>query len=595
MIVPMKKVLLLATARDRETALEALRDLGVMQIELAERQSADTQRTAERSEALTRLLAACSQFIPDDGAVPAGPASKLTGEEAEKRLAAVLEKRAALAAELDAVRVRRKNLAVLGDFDRELLDRLNASGIRVIPCLGSAEEFAAACKLPDVQCELLRVDGGMRLFAALAYGEADETKLPVFKLAPEDDPHRLKRREAAILAELEESERRLSALRPELPKLRRRAAELAAELEFRRVGDAVGEHGEIVSLSGFVPEPELEKLRECARKEGWGLCVNDPAPDERVPVLLRRGNAFTGMVKPLFDFLGIIPGYREIDVSGGVLFFFTIFYAIIIGDAGYGLLFLAGSLLLAWKFRADPGKRQLVRLSLLLSSATVAWGALSGLWFGVQKGGIRLLTDPAVKDANTQAFCFILAVAQLSLGHLWRAIHDRSWRNVLSNLGWMLIIWGNFFLALRIIVFPGDFPKCMYVLYGAGLALVLAFSVRWRDPAAVFQFPFDVIGSFTDVLSYIRLFAVGMAGACISATFNNMSLDIAKASPYFIVFGILGLCIGHALNLALCVMGVLVHAVRLNTLEFSNHSGLTWSGAAFKPFAKPNLDQEDQK
>ena len=187
-----------------------------------------------------------------------------------------------------------------------------------------------------------------------------------------------------------------------------------------------------------------------------------------------------------------------------------------------------------------------------------------------------------------------LAVAQLSLGHLWRAIHDRSWRNVFSNLGWMLIIWGNFFLALKIIVFPGDFPKYMYALYGAGLALVLIFSVRWKDPAAVFQFPFDVIGSFTDVLSYIRLFAVGMAGACISATFNNRSLDIAKASPYFIIFGVLGLFIGHALNLALCVMSVLVHAVRLNTLEFSNHSGLTWSGVAFKPFAKPNIDQEDR-
>ena len=193
-----------------------------------------------------------------------------------------------------------------------------------------------------------------------------------------------------------------------------------------------------------------------------------------------------------------------------------------------------------------------------------------------------------------QILCFVLAVAQLSLGHMWRALRQRSWRAFGANLGWTLVIWGNFFLAIKIIVAPGAFPVYMYYLYGAGLALVVLFSVNWRDPAGIFQFPFDVIGSFTDVLSYIRLFAVGMAGASIAMSFNSMGADVAKTSPYFIVFGALVVLIGHLLNLALGVMSVLVHAIRLNTLEFSNHSGLTWSGSPFKPFAKPNNDKEDK-
>ena len=594
MIVPMKKVMIFSMAQERGETLEALRELGVMQVELSERWSADSQGAGEKYDSLSRLLAEYSRLAPDTMQESAVTAGSRSGAEAAAEISAGFERRAALSSELESVRSRLKALAGWGDFDRTLLDRLNASGVRVIPCLGTAEEFAAACEMPGAGCELLRAEGPVRRFVVLATGEVDETKLPVFKLNPGDDPRKLRKRETELRSKISEVEKDLLSLAPELPKIRSHRDELAARLEFCRVRDALGEHGDIVSLAGFVPEPELDRLRERARREGWGLHVTDPGPEERVPVLVWRGNFYTRTVKPLFDFLGIVPGYREIDVSGGVLFFFTIFYAIIIGDAGYGLLFLAGSLLLAWKLRRDRARRSLVSLALLLSLATILWGSLCGAWFGVQKGGIRALTDPAVKDANTQAFCFILAVAQLSLGHVWRAFHERSWRTVLSNLGWMLIIWGNFFLALKIIVFPGDFPVVMYYLYGIGLALVLIFSVRWTDPAAIFQFPFDVIGSFTDVLSYIRLFAVGMAGACIAATFNDMSIDVARASPYFIIFGVLGLLIGHALNLALCVMSVLVHAVRLNTLEFSNHSGLTWSGIEFKPFAKHNTDQENQ-
>ena len=591
MIVPMKKVLLFALAEERDTALEALRDLGVMQVELSEKRSDDTQRLAEHCDALGRAIATFEQLVGKTEAAE----TEVPGERSESEIGRLLDRRAALLAELETVNARLKAIAVWGDFDRSLLDGLAARGVRVIPCLGSAAEFEAAKKRDDIHCELLRAEGRMRLFAAIATGEVDESELPVFKLAPEDDPRALNARKRAIDEEVTEIVETLKKRAGELAGLRRRHAELAAQLEFLRVRDTAEKQGEVTFLSGFVPEPELDKLRDRAKREGWGLFVTDPGAEDNVPVLVRHGNFYTRIVQPLFDFLGIVPGYREIDVSGGVLFFFTIFYAIIIGDAGYGMLFMALALFLGWKFRHDRKKRPIVVLLALLSAATIIWGALSGMWFGVQKGGIKLLTDPRIKDKSVQVFCFVLAIAQLSLGHMWRALRRRSWRSLGANLGWTLVIWGNFFLAVKIIVSPGPFPVYMYYLYGVGLALVLLFSVNWRDPAGVFQFPFDVIGSFTDVLSYIRLFAVGMAGASIAMSFNAMGSDVAKSSPYFIVFGVLIVLIGHALNLALGVMSVLVHAIRLNTLEFSNHSGLTWSGSPFKPFAKPNNDREDKQ
>ena len=165
----------------------------------------------------------------------------------------------------------------------------------------------------------------------------------------------------------------------------------------------------------------------------------------------------------------------------------------------------------------------------------------------------------------------------------------------MADLGWILILWGNFFLTLRIIVWQGAFPVYMYWLFGIGLGLVILFGVNWKDVADVFQFPFAIINSFTDILSYIRLFAVGMSGACIAASFNGMAMDVAKASPWFIIFSIFILIAGHLLNLVMAMMSVLVHAVRLNTLEFSNHAGLTWSGKEFHPFENKTTQKENEK
>ena len=115
--------------------------------------------------------------------------------------------------------------------------------------------------------------------------------------------------------------------------------------------------------------------------------------------------------------------------------------------------------------------------------------------------------------------------------------------------------------------------------------------VRWNQVADLFQFPFNVVGSFTDVLSYIRLFAVGLAGACIATSFNGMAFDVCSVSPWLLPAGALVVIFGHLLNIGLAFLSVLVHAVRLNTLEFSNHVGLSWSGQAFQPFKKITKQQ----
>lgn len=586
MIVPMKKVTLLALGTEQDEALTALRGLGVMQVEtIRSTASENAQQLAEELSEATRVTGELEKLLRENGgATPQG--KPRSGAEALEEAADLLGKRDRFAGELENIRQRQKALAVWGEFNHDTLTALEEKGIHVHLCCGNEKQYEAATALDEVECRSISEDSGRLFFVVTTLRDLEPDALPEIRLGAEDNPPELRRRAGELELKLQAVGEELNALLASLPAAQRRVQTLESELEYARVHDSLAEHGAVVSLSGFVPEPEIEKLRAAAREHGWGLLITDPAPGDAVPTLLRESK-FSRVISPLFQFLGISPGYDEIDVSGGVLVFFTIFYAMIIGDAGYGLVFLLGTLLAKWKFRNNRAAALPLRLMTVLSIAAIVWGVLTNNYFGtapLPQLSLRFFTQPDVKDANVQAFCFALAVAQLSLGRIWRAIHDGNLRSVGRNLGWMLILWGNFFLTLRLIVWPGEFPTYMYWLYGAGLVLVICCDINWKNVADIFQFPFNIIGSFVDVLSYIRLFAVGMAGYYIAASFNGMGVSIWKASPYFLLFGVLVILFGHLLNLGLCALSVLVHGVRLNTLEFSNHVGLSWSGSNFKPF-----------
>ncbi len=595
MIVPMKKVTLLALGTEQDEALTALRGLGVMQVEtIRSTVSENAQQLAEELSEATRVTGELEKLLRENGgATPQG--KPRSGAEALEEAADLLGKRDRFAGELENIRQRQKALAVWGEFNRDTLTALEEKGIHVHLCCGNEKQYEAATALDEVECRSISEDSGRIFFVATTLRDLEPDALPEIRLGAEDNPPELRRRAGELELKLQAVGEELNALLASLPAAQRRVQTLESELEYARVHDSLAEHGAVVSLSGFVPEPEIEKLRAAAREHGWGLLITDPAPGDAVPTLLRESK-FSRVISPLFQFLGISPGYDEIDVSGGVLVFFTIFYAMIIGDAGYGLVFLLGTLLAKWKFRNNRAAALPLRLMTVLSIAAIVWGVLTNNYFGtapLPRLSLRFFTQPDVKDANVQAFCFALAVAQLSLGRIWRAIHDGNLRSVGRNLGWMLILWGNFFLTLRLIVWPGEFPTYMYWLYGAGLVLVICCDINWKNVADIFQFPFNIIGSFVDVLSYIRLFAVGMAGYYIAASFNGMGVSIWKASPYFLLFGVLVILFGHLLNLGLCALSVLVHGVRLNTLEFSNHVGLSWSGSNFKPFTNHKKSEEN--
>lgn len=596
MIVPMRKIVLVMPVADRSAAVTALRELGVVHIAAVELpENARRLHLATELAEIDRLVTLLGN-VPGK-ADPSAPADKAahTGEALFRLIRDTVAENAKNDRRIDQLQQLRAELEVWGDFDGAMFETLRAKGLQVYLCMAMVNEFAKQQQLGRVCHELSR-DGKTVRFAIVSTEKLAPETMPLAKLPDETSLSAVKSELDTCRRNQKELEGKLLLLRQELPHLLAHKQELQEALEYLTVRDSLETRFEqLLSIGGFVPEEELPKVAELARAQGWGLIDRKADPGrEAVPTLLKTPR-WAHLIDPLMKFLSITPGYSERDVSIPVLFFFTIFFGMLVGDAGYGLIFLIGATAAYAKLhRKRPELKTVLGLLILLNLSAVVWGALTGNYFGMQRPGLPWLASDKDKDLNTQLVCFSLALLQLSLGRCIQAFSGGSWKGLVGNLGWMLILIGNFIMVYRLLLWPGDFPVWMYVCYGTGIVAAAAGDIDWSDVGSIFGFPFSVVGSFVDILSYIRLFAVGMAGFYLAQCFNQMALPLMD-NPLGLVAGLIVLCFGHLLNIALAAMAVLVHGVRLNTLEFSNHVGLRWAGFTFRPFAKRKEIQQAVK
>jgi len=292
--------------------------------------------------------------------------------------------------------------------------------------------------------------------------------------------------------------------------------------------------------------------------------------------------------------LELVPGYNEIDISPLFIVFFSLFFGILIGDAGYGLIYFLLNLWLHKKFGHKIKDKSVFFLFYILSFCAIIWGLLTATFFGQEwllNIGIKPLIPALGNAVFIQALCFFIGALHLSLAHGWRAVQKVPALIALAEVGWICIIWAVFFLAKNLIlgdVFPG-FGSWLII---AGLLLVLFFTNPQKNilktiGGGLGKIALSLINNFTDVVSYIRLFAVGLATVAIADAFNAMAAGIFKKGDWLTIIAAALIAIsGHVLNVILGPMSVLVHGVRLNVLEFCSHANVTWNGFAYKPFTK---------
>lgn len=391
---------------------------------------------------------------------------------------------------------------------------------------------------------------------------------------------------------LEEDKRTLESLKKELcaalafkRPLAQEKETLEKELEFRQALSGMGGAGALAYLSGYLPGDNAAKLLERAKKEKWGVFITEPASEDNVPVLLRNSK-LVALINPIFKLMEVVPGYRELDVSPLFLLFLSLFFGMIIGDAGYGAVFFLITFFAQRKSGVKVKDKSVFFLFYLFSACAILWGLLTGTVFGQQwylAAGFKPFF-PLLNEAKfLMSFCFFLGALQLSLAHGWQAVIKLPSLSALADAGFICLLWAGFFLA-KMFIIGEAFPFFGKWLIWAGVLLIIFFSYPQKNifkaaASGLGVLALGAMGNFGDVVSYIRLFAVGLAGVAVADSVNTLAAGSGNIIAQVII-----LFIGHAINIVLGPISVLVHGIRLNVLEFSLlHGNVTWSGLAYKP------------
>ena len=578
MIVPMKRVFLLCVADGADRTLEALRDLGAVHLELTTDAGTAGVAAKENLERAERAMRIALKAAKEGGS--AGARSSQMGVDEILKLD---ERREGLKGKAEAFRAAIRRYEPFGDFDPAMVARLASAGVRL----------------------QLHEDGSF----AFLYGDDESAERPGKHLLPIPEE-----RLSATRKRLADAETEIAALTAQIaavdvdamskavPGLKDAVAFAMAKDEMAASRFADGkvpaeDAPQIAFIRGWIPVDREEDLETAAKGNGWGVALRDPNPDETPPTLIRPPKLFRP-VKALFEGLGIAPAYTEADVSVPFMCYFSLFFAMLVGDGGYGAIILALTLWGWRKYRAGKKPAPLMKSWLILltvfSSATVVWGLLSNTWFGAglpfaaEWPTVKWLGDPTYN--NMMLLCFTIGVSHLMVARIWTGLCMLNDRTCLSQFGWAGIVLFMYLVTNSIVGIFSGIPTWAYWMFGVSLVLVFGFTLKGNELKSrgieLGMLPLNIMSALGDIISYVRLFAVGLASVKVAQNFNDMALGLdlplwLKAVPMVLI-----LLVGHGLIFAMAGLSILVHAVRLNTLEFSNHKGISWAGYAFTPFRR---------
>lgn len=594
----MKRVTVVCLTADREAAVEALREVGTVHVVPSlPPASAQLDHLRRRQETLARVLAVLGSRPAAPGPAAVAPAAADPDAIAERVLALNAAQSAAEERRQKLLRAAQA-LEPWGSFSRRDLDACRAAGLQVI--LGTVSVRAMPVwPAGTVVRELSRQ--GKTAYLVVVAPAGVELPIVASPLPEITDAAEIETGQRQADAELAEVDAELGRLAGAAPWLRQAVAELDEQIVFARARDGMGRAAELTYLEGYVPALDLPGLLTAARRHGWAVRAVEPASDDSsVPTKLRLAR-WVEPIRTVFNLLGILPGYREVDISACFLLFFSVFFAMLIGDAGYGLVLLALTLGLRWKHRRAPAAP--FWLFGVLSVTTIVWGVLTGTYFAIRlPDGHPLRAIPSVsyfaEVRNLQRLCFLIGTLHLSVAHLWNAAVTRPWLKAIGSLAWIPILWGNYLLAKTMVLGAPAHPAAPW-LYASGLLGVLLFTEPSRNPfktvgLGLGKIALNLANSFVDVVSYVRLFAVGAAGVKVAESMNEMAGVMHGLPPWLGgLLATLVLVLGHTFNLLLGSMGVLVHGIRLNVLEFAGHVGLEFSGSAYRPLRRRRAEASE--
>jgi len=602
MIEKMKMVHVITSASAKEEMLKGLQDIGVMH--LAEKQGADRLVT-DRFQSISNAAAALKSHIDPKHKNQAAALSDEEFAGVYREVRGTIERKASLEQEITSSKNEINRIEPWGNFDPSDISYLRAHGYdfhfyRVAE--KDYPELAASDKI-----HVFRLGNIDKAVAVAVLGMLPPSVQGTEFALPEKSLTELTQDIAAAEEGIRQCDSELSADAKYYEAFRSQQKRALNAMKYSEADATLKSDDDFAWISGYIPEADIDKFKAMADEKNCAYSIEDvDEEDIQIPTKLRY-NKVSKLIKPIYDILEIQPGYREQDVSLWFFLFFILFFAMIIGDGGYGILILAATIALHVKSKKLTDATFLLYV---LSIGTIVWGAVTGTWFGVESAMnipfLKSLVIPSiatypeyfgVTSTETQftimKFSLSVGVVQLVLGRILAIKKKLAEKDLslIAEIGWMVASISMYMLALNLVIGEDINLKPVFIGIGAAFVTVILFggmspgtsfgqSVKSGLGGAFTTF-LDTISCFSNVMSYIRLFAVGMAGVAISQSFNDIG---GSMHGPLLIAGIIIILLGHALNIAMCFLSVAVHGVRLNLLEFSGQAGIEWAGIKYDPF-----------
>ena len=588
MITQMKKYTFLVFHREYEAFLEQLREAGVVHITEKAAGMADDQHLQE-------LLAKAEQT------------RKIIAQGAPDQL---LTEKANLEQRIAATQKEANRMAIWCDFSAERLEQLRAAGYTL-------RYFSCAKKLFQEEWGIIVAEEGATVYFVQVVKAGE--------VAVELEACQEQQLNAKSSADLQKDVEGLNGLlvaqnarielwaKENIPALEAELKDLQQQIDWKRVtlNTETECDGALKLLEGFCPIDQVPALQEMLAKQDVYYQEEDPTAEDNTPIKLRN-NKFTQLFESLTGMYGW-PNYGEFDPTPILAPFFLLFFAMCMGDCGYGILLMIIGVLIAKKKLNIAMFEGLGPIITVLGVGTTVVGFFLGTFMGIDlyaaewvpqalknvmiKGNLEL-AGSSYDIQMVLALC--IGVFHICLAMVVKAIcytKQTGFKENIATWGWTLLIVGGLIVAiLGMTVLPAEvFKWTLIAVAGVSALGIYIFNTPGRNPlinigAGLWETYNMATGILGDVLSYIRLYALGLAGGMLGAAFNNLGLMVMGGStegatwqwlPFVLI-----LVLGHVLNLAMSALGAFVHPLRLSFVEYFKNAGYEGKGTLYQPFKK---------
>ncbi|MBN2592953.1 MAG: hypothetical protein JXA81_05540 [Sedimentisphaerales bacterium] len=597
----MSKVYIVTQSHNRNRLLDTIGQLGVVHVEPVDPDKAVAKEfTLQAISTISRGLHILQRIEPS------GDTPDLSPLDTAKEAISIQKKIADQEDHLNTLHRKASQLTLWGNVELKQLERLRSTGID-IKLFSVAQkdlaEFEAECvetvaELPGREVMVAVID---RTGQFQAPDGAKEIPWP------DTDLPTVKKEAAEVDASIKQHNKRLAELANLTEAMGRQLKSYRAEAEVCVVQNSGFASDALFALQGWTPSRKADSLSENLAKQNISAAVEVmPVEEDDKPPTLIEYPRWSRPIKALFDMLGTLPGYEENDVSSFFMVALPLFAAMLIGDAGYGIILAGAGLVLYRRIVRLAGKPS-AHLLIIFGLATMLWGILTANYFGItpqtlidagREGAANTMLalaplwrfDGEEARALIMKISLIIGCTHLVLAHLFTAVKLFPDSRAYAEIAWMAILIDMLVLIWYLMFIGVDqMPAAIAFVLLVGFLVASWFTAPMSNPLKRFLIGLassilPLLSTFSDIMSYIRLFAVGLASYYIASAFNGLGAKVAGSATW--IGGAPIVIFGHALNIGLAAIAIFAHGVRLNMLEFSNNAGIKWAGYAYRPFRK---------